>query len=81
MDTEMRETRKYEIAIAILEALGIPKEKNVAWFELKVSWRNGLLMTIKYEYYPEPFETDDNGNIVSILKKCKLVEIEEDNDK
>lgn len=68
----------HKTAVKIIEALGIPKEKNIAWFRIEADWSKGPLLTVQYKYYPKPAKMNEDGGIVSVLKKCKLVEMEEE---
>jgi len=50
-------------------ALGIPEY--FQWFELRVAVDE--IVSVKCEFLPEPFEIDDNGDIVSELAEYELV--------
>lgn len=67
-----------ELATQILEAFGIPKEMNVKWFTLHLDWNYCPHVRITIEHYPKPLEINKYGEIISLIKKFKLVPLEEE---
>ena len=50
---------------------------NVTRIGIEVIWLHSPLATVEVEHCPNPITVDDNDDICSILKKYKLVPLEE----
>lgn len=76
MTSKFRMPPGFALAIEILEALGVPKELNVSEVTLRLSFSGFPTITVDYSYYPDPIRVGEDLKIVTVLKKCKLVELE-----